>query len=160
MPKYIIKPTQVEAIQYQWDDEIGSQEEAEDNIADFINQNIKTLSDHEMILIEVLGEEVHVERGDWIIKIGDEVDVLSADAFQENFAPFDTWIDRVRFEQSIVGANTAVLSELVTKDRPNFIDEKQWALMNRQAFHQSKYNDILLDRIELGELDLTDADKA
>ncbi|WP_111861142.1 hypothetical protein [Acinetobacter sp. CFCC 10889] len=158
MPKFIIKPVELEAIQYQWDDETISQEEAEDNIADFINQNIQSLSDHEMILIEISGEKVDVERGDWVIKIEGEFEVLSDEALKNNFAPYDTWLDRVRFEQSIVGSNTEKLTVAISKERPSFVSEVQWAYMGRQSFHQTQYNNILLDRIASAELDLANKD--
>ena len=158
MPKFIIKPVELEAIQYQWDEETISQEEAEDNIADFINQNIQSLSDHEMILIEISGEKVDVERGDWVIKVDGDVEVLSDEAFKNNFAPYDTWLDRVRFEQSIVGSNTEKLTVAISKERPSFVSEVQWAYMGRQSFHQTQYNHILLDRIARAELDLENKD--
>lgn len=65
--KYRKKPIVVEAIQYQWpDSDRGAMMVAQDDVADFMSQNIVITSD--CIEIETLEGVMTAQRGDWIIK--------------------------------------------------------------------------------------------
>lgn len=149
MNKYVKNPIEVQAIQYQWTDEPGkSQEEVQDNIADFVGENIGIVDD--IILIDGVHGQVEANPGDWIIKQNDtDFYPCSNEVFQQNYtqAP-STWLDRVKLEQERVQKDLDALDKtLDVEHKPSFISDEQWIYMTRQQFHMRQYNQILKDRI-------------
>ncbi len=64
--KYRKKPVVIEAVQYVWSEPKKTKEEAQDDIADFMDWNIKIVGDS--IMIPTLEGEMQARLGDWIIK--------------------------------------------------------------------------------------------
>ena len=71
-----------------------------------------------------------------------------ADVFAQAYAPYDTWLDRVKLEQAKLQIDLDGLNKALDVERkPDFISDEQWIYMTRQQFHMRQYNQILLDRI-------------
>lgn len=71
-----------------------------------------------------------------------------ADVFHRAYAPYDTWLDRVKMEQADVQTKLDALDKtLDVEHKPSFISDEQWIFMTRQQFHMRQYNQILKDRI-------------
>lgn len=71
-----------------------------------------------------------------------------ADVFYKAYAPYETWLDRVKKEQVEVQIKLDALNKTMNvESKPDFISDKQWIFMTRQQFHMRQYNQILLDRI-------------
>ena len=66
MPMFRKKPVVIEAIQYVFDGEDVLPDQAQDAIADFMEQNIAVVGDE--IIIPTLEGDHHAKPGDWIIK--------------------------------------------------------------------------------------------
>lgn len=67
MPKFRKLPVVIEAIHYDWDDNEKCADEAQDEIADFMDDNIVIDSDDD-IEIETLEGTMYAKKGDYIIK--------------------------------------------------------------------------------------------
>ncbi len=149
MNKYVKNPVEITAIQYKWNDLPGqSQDEVQDNIADFVNQNIELRGDR-VLFYGAIGQ-VSVEPGDWVIKQNDQdFYPCSDEVFQQNYkAAPSTWLDRVKLEQERVQKDLSALDKTLDVERkPDFITDEQWIFMTRQQFHMRQYNQILKDRI-------------
>ncbi|ENV00955.1 crAss001_48 related protein [Acinetobacter variabilis] len=149
MNKYVKNPVEITAIQYQWDDEFLSMDEAQANIAHFVGGNKIAFLDESILLGGVHGQ-VEVKRGDWIIKQNDQDFYPCSDAvFQQNYtAAPSTWLDRVKQEQAELQIKLDALDKTLNVERkPDFITDQQWIFMTRQQFHMRQYNQILKDRI-------------
>lgn len=151
MPKFIKKPVQITAIQYQWDDSNVSIDQAQDKIADFIGRNIELYGDE--ILLDGMHGELHVKRGDWVIRQSDEdFYPCSDETFQAIYAPCETFLDRLKIERDEVQTRLDGLNKtLDVPTKPEFISESQWIAMSRQQFHQRQYVQILNERIAEAE---------
>ena len=151
MPKFIKKPVQVTAIQYQWDDSNVSMDQAQDKIADFIGRNIELYGDE--ILLDGMHGELHVKRGDWVIRQSDDdFYPCSDETFQAIYAPCETFLDRLKIERDEVQTRLDGLNKtLDVPTKPEFISESQWIAMSRQQFHQRQYVQILNERIAEAE---------
>lgn len=66
MPKFRKKPVVIEAVQYVFDGEDVFPDQAQDAIADFMEQNITVEGDN--IIIPTLEGDHRAAPGDWIIK--------------------------------------------------------------------------------------------
>lgn len=66
MAEFRKKPVVIEAMQYAFDDETRFAEEAQDDIADFMDANIVVSGD--CIIIPTLEGDMLASPGDWIIK--------------------------------------------------------------------------------------------
>lgn len=149
MNKYVKNPIEITAIQYQWTDEPGkSQDEVQDQIAEFVGKNIGLVDD--IILIDGVHGTVEANPGDWIIKQNDQdFYPCSDEVFQQNYkAAPSTWLDRVKLEQAELQVKLDALNKTLDVERkPDFITDEQWIFMTRQQFHMRQYNQILKDRI-------------
>lgn len=149
MNKYVKNPVEITAIQYQWTDEPGnSQDEVQDQIAEFVNQNIELVDD--VIYLDGVHGQVEVKQGDWVIKQNDQdFYPCSDEVFQQNYkAAPSTWLDRVKMEQAELQIKLDALNKTLDVERkPDFITDEQWIFMTRQQFHMRQYNQILKDRI-------------
>ena len=151
MAKFIKKPVEIEAIQYQWDDINVLMDEAQDKIADFIGRDIALYGDE--ILLDGIHGELHVKRGDWVIRQSDEdFYPCSDETFQAIYAPSETWLDRCRIERDglknlLSGLDTA----LDFKEKPSFITEQDWLSMFNQQFHMRMYLQSVSERIARNE---------
>lgn len=149
MSKYIKNPIEVQAIQYQWDDEFLSMDEAQANIAHFVGGNKIAFLDESILLGGVHGQ-VEVKQGDWVIKQNDtDFYPCSDEVFQQNYtqAP-STLLDCVKLEQARVQKDLDDLDKTLDVERkPDYITDEQWIYMTRQQFHMRQYNQILKDRI-------------
>lgn len=84
MPRFRHKPTEVEAIQYSWEDLTKFKEEAQDDVADFMGQNIVVVGDH--IQIETPEGVLEASPGDWIIKgVNGEFYPCKPDVFEKSY---------------------------------------------------------------------------
>lgn len=149
MNKYVKNPVEITAIQYQWDDEFLSMDEAQANIAHFVGGNKIAFLDESILLGGVHGQ-VEVKQGDWVIKQNDQdFYPCSDEVFQQNYtAAPSTWLDRVKLEQERVQKDLSALDKALDVERkPDFITDEQWIFMTRQQFHMRQYNQILKDRI-------------
>ncbi|MCO8114917.1 hypothetical protein NI465_12120 [Acinetobacter lwoffii] len=149
MNKYVKNPVEITAIQYQWDDEFLSMDEAQANIAHFVDGNKIAFLD-ESILLDGVHGQVEVKQGDWVIKQNDQdFYPCSDEVFQQNYtAAPSTWLDRVKLEQERVQKDLSALDKALDVERkPDFITDEQWIFMTRQQFHMRQYNQILKDRI-------------
>lgn len=156
MPKFTKKPVQIEAIQYQWDDvNVGGYgiDKALRSIIDFVgNTDIVTASNGQVIIQGIRGE-VHVNRGDWIIK-QNENDFYPCpdDVFQQNYAPSETLLDCCRIERDEVkGRLDGLTTALNVKEKPEHITEQDWVSMFNQQFHMRMYYQQVRDRIARNE---------
>lgn len=159
MPKFIHKPVEIEAVQFIWDDIEVTQDEAEDLVADFMDQNIEILQNGESVIITAkhldnVVAEFEVNHGDWVVKCRGEYFICPDKLFQLDYTPCDTWLDRVIDEQAqhqikLDGINKT----LAMSPQSKHISKEQFAYMGRQQFHMTQYNNILLDRIGNAELD-------
>ena len=149
MNKYVKNPVEITAIQYKWNDLPGqSQDEVQDQIAEFVNQNIELVDD--VIYLDGVHGQVEVKQGDWVIKQNDQdFYPCSDEVFQQNYtAAPSTWLDRVKLEQERVQKDLSALDKALDVERkPGFITDEQWIFMTRQQFHMRQYNQILKDRI-------------
>ena len=148
MNKYVKNPIEITAIQYQWDDENILMDEAQDKIAEFVNQNIELVDD--VIYLNGVHGQVEVKQGEWVIKQNDnDFYPCSDEVFQQNYkAAPSTWLDRVKLEQVKVQSDLDGINQALDVEcKPDFITEEQWIYMTRQQFHMRQYNQILLDRI-------------
>lgn len=148
MNNYVKNPIEITAIQYQWDDVNLSIDEAQDKIADFVDQNIE-LQGEVILFYGVIGQ-VEVNRGDWVLKQNDtDFYPCSDKVFQQNYkAAPSTWLDRVKAELEDLQIKLDGLNKTLDVERkPDFITDEQWIYMTRQQFHMRQYNQILKDRI-------------
>lgn len=149
MNKYVKNPIEITAIQYQWTDEPGkSQDEVQDQIAEFVNQNIELVDD--VIYLDGVHGQVEVKQGDWVIRQNEnDFYPCSDEVFQQNYtAAPSTWLDRVKLEQAELQVKLDALNKTLDVERkPDFITDEQWIFMTRQQFHMRQYNQILKDRI-------------
>jgi len=147
MPKFIKKPVQITAIQYQWDDEFLSMDEAQANIAHFVGGRVAYLD--QSILLDGAHGQSEVNRGDWVIRQSDEdFYPCSDETFQAIYAPCETFLDRLKIERDEVQTRLDGLNKtLDVPTKPEFISEAQWISMSRQQFHQRQYVQILNERI-------------
>lgn len=74
---------------------------------------------------------------------------LPSDEFSRKFKQSETPQDRVRLELQELTQKLDALNGMLSKAQPSFIDNKQWALLNKQQKHMDAYQDILLCRIAL-----------
>lgn len=152
MNKYVKNPIEITAIQYQWDDVNLSMDEAQDKIAEFVNQNIEIVDD--VIYLDGVHGQVEVKQGEWVIKQNDnDFYPCSDEVFQQNYkASPSTFLDRLKVEQVEVQTRLDGLTKtLNVETKPSFVSDEQWVLMSRQQFHMRMYNQILQRRIELEE---------
>lgn len=85
MPKYRKLPVVIEAVLYDWDDNEKCADEAQDEVADFMNANIVIDSDDD-IEIETLEGTMYAKKGDYIIKgIAGEFYPCKADIFAKTY---------------------------------------------------------------------------
>lgn len=56
---------------------------------------------------------------------------------------------RVVDEQKELEIKLTALTDFLSKGRPKFIDAENWHLLDLQQDHMTKYNAVLLTRIEL-----------
>ena len=148
MNKYVKNPIEITAIQYQWDDENILMDEAQDKIAEFVNQDIELVDD--VIYLNGVHGQVEVKQGEWVIKQNDtDFYPCSDEVFQQNYkAAPSTWLDRVKLEQAELQIKLDALNKTLDVERkPDFITDEQWIFMTRQQFHMRQYNQILKDRI-------------
>ena len=148
MNKYVKNPIEITAIQYQWDDENILMDEAQDKIAEFVNQDIELVDD--VIYLNGVHGQVEVKQGEWVIKQNDNDFYPCSDGvFQQNYkAAPSTWLDRVKLEQAELQIKLDALNKTLDVERkPDFITDEQWIFMTRQQFHMRQYNQILKDRI-------------
>lgn len=152
MPEFIKKPVTITAIQYQWDDEVISMDEAQDKIADFVNTNIAIL-DEETILLDGVHGQVEVNRGDWVIRQNDQdFYPCSDEVFKQNYSAAPaTWLDRVKAEHEHESTKLVALDKMLSGLKPDNVSDKQWIFMNRQQFHMRMMVQILADRIAEAE---------
>lgn len=152
MNKYVKNPIEITAIQYQWDDENILMDEAQDKIAEFVNQNIELVDD--VIYLNGVHGQVEVKQGEWVIKQNDNDFYPCSDGvFQQNYkAAPSTFLDRLKVEQVEVQTRLDGLTKTLDVERkPDFISEDQWILMTRQQFHMRMYAQIIGQRIDLAE---------
>lgn len=154
MNKYVKNPVEITAIQYQWDDENISMDEAQDKIADFVGGDLEVGLGEETIYLNGVHGTVEANRGDWIIKQNNtDFYPCSDEVFQQNYkAAPSTFLDRLKVEQVEVQTRLDGLTKTLDVERkPDFISEDQWILMTRQQFHMRMYAQIICQRIDLAE---------
>jgi len=87
--KYRKKPVVIEAVQYVWSEPKKTKEEAQDDIADFMDWNIKIVGDS--IMIPTLEGEMQARPGDWIIKgVKGEFYPCKPDIFETTYEALET----------------------------------------------------------------------
>lgn len=59
-----------------------------------------------------------------------------------------TWLDRVRIELAELDEKRSKLEAMLQKDKPEFVPQIQWDLMQKQYEAMSEYSLILAERIE------------
>lgn len=59
-----------------------------------------------------------------------------------------TWLDRVRIELAELDEKRSKLDAMLQKDKPEFVPQIQWDLMQKQYEAMSAYSLILAERIE------------
>lgn len=85
MPKFRKLPVVIEAIHYDWDDNEKCADEAQDEIADFMDDNIVIDSDDD-IEIETLEGTMYAKKGDYIIKgVNGEFYPCKSDIFHKTY---------------------------------------------------------------------------
>lgn len=151
MPKFVKKPVEVEAVQFN-----GSTTDMVD-IQRWINTGIYTESeiksrDIRSFELATLHGLQTVNAGDWVVKANqDDFYPVAASVFELNFREIpDSWLERVELEQAELQIKTDALNKtLNVTHKPEYISEQQWVLMSRQKFHQNQYNNILKERIQI-----------
>ena len=154
MNKYVKNPIEITAIQYQWDDENISMDEAQDKIADFVGESLEASLGEESIYLNGVHGQVEVKQGEWVIKQNDtDFYPCSDEVFQQNYkAAPSTFLDRLKVEQVEVQTRLDGLTKtLNVETKPSFISDEQWVLMSRQQFHMRMYAQIIGQRIALAE---------
>ncbi|WP_151825606.1 crAss001_48 related protein [Acinetobacter ursingii] len=79
--------------------------------------------------------------------------VFGEDEFNETYqkAP-EAWFLRLKIEQSSLQEKLEALNPVISQTiKPVAMTEKQWELLNRQWFHMTQYNQILIERIAEAE---------
>ena len=71
------------------------------------------------------------------------------DVFEQSYHQAQTPQDRVRLEQRDLYDKLDKLIKFLQKGRPEYIDDKNWTLLNEQADAMNWYYTILMSRIEL-----------
>lgn len=71
------------------------------------------------------------------------------DVFEKSYHQSQTPQDRVRLEQIELTSKLDALENFLDKGQPDFINDEQWKLLNKQAGIMDQYNDILTKRIAL-----------
>jgi hypothetical protein len=71
------------------------------------------------------------------------------DVFEKSYHQSQTPQDRVRLEQRELKERLDKLIEFLQKGKPEFIDDKGWALLNEQADAMNWYYTILGTRLEM-----------
>ncbi|WP_215900238.1 crAss001_48 related protein [Acinetobacter ursingii] len=74
------------------------------------------------------------------------------DVFEKSYKASGTWLDRVKMEQADLENKINALKPVISQTvKPDVMTEKQWELLNRQWFHMTQYNQILIERIAEAE---------
>lgn len=100
------------------------------------------------------GEKKMVVNGDWIVLDASGVfHVIDSSTFNETYQKVDEgWLVRVKVEQIELNRKLDALKPAVSQTvKPAAMSEKQWELLNRQWFHMTQYNQILIERIAEAE---------
>lgn len=154
MSKFIKKPVEVEAIQFQWNENnpnvgaITNIEQAIDKIANFTGKNDISIY-FDVNQIAILG--MVMNRGDWIVKNGEQYTAVKDELFQLQYAPCDSWLDRCRIERDEVKARLDGLTTALDKEKPSFVTDQDWLSMFNQQFHMRMYHQSVSDRVARNE---------
>lgn len=100
------------------------------------------------------GEAKRVKESDYIVlENSGDFHVLDTVAFKETYQKVDEgWLVRVKVEQIELNRKLDALKPAVSQTvKPAAMSEKQWELLNRQWFHMTQYNQILIERIAEAE---------
>ncbi|MBV6551762.1 hypothetical protein KTN00_12125 [Acinetobacter soli] len=100
------------------------------------------------------GELKQVKDNDWILLDNFGVfHVIDSSTFNETYQKAaEGWLVRVKVEQVELNRKLEALSPVVSQTvKPAAMSEKQWELLNRQWFHMTQYNQILIERIAEAE---------
>lgn len=70
-------------------------------------------------------------------------------AFEEQYKPNGTPIERMQIEADELDDKLAKLEAFINKDKPDFLSEVEWDLLRQQAEYMALYLDTLKSRLEL-----------
>lgn len=88
MARYRKKPVVIEAVQYAWNEPDTFMEEVQDDIADFVGENVSIIGSD--IVIETLEGSMTASPGDWIIKgVAGEFYPCKPDIFEATYERVD-----------------------------------------------------------------------
>lgn len=72
-------------------------------------------------------------------------------AFEEQYKPNDTPIDRMQVEADDLDEKLLKLEAFVAKGKPDFLTDEEWSLLNQQAEYMVLYRDTLESRLEIAK---------
>lgn len=72
-------------------------------------------------------------------------------AFEEQYKPNDTPIDRMQIELDDLHDKMDKLGAFIAKPKPDFLDDNEWALLHEQQEHMANYYNVLNTRLAIAK---------